>query len=111
MNSSETLKLNKDFKRLYYRGSCAVARCIVLYVRKNRGDKNRIGLTCGKAIGKAYKRNRAKRLMRESYRILSPELKKGYDIVIIARTQIDGKKCDDVLKDLRFVMGKLDMFQ
>ena len=110
MNSSETLKLNKDFKRLYYRGKCAVSHTVVLYVQKNRYDKNRIGLTCGKTVGKAFLRNRAKRLMRESYRILSPDIKKGYDIVIIARNAIGGKKCGDVLKDLRFAMGKLDMF-
>lgn len=110
MNSAETLKLNKDFKRLYYKGRCAVAYSIVLYVQKNRGTKNRIGLTCGKSVGKAFRRNRAKRLMRESYRILSPEIKKGYDIVIIARSAIIGKKCGDVLKDLRFALGKLDMF-
>ena len=110
MNSSETLKLNKDFKRLYYKGNCAVAHSVVLYVQKNRSDKNRIGLTCGKSVGKAFRRNRAKRLMRESYRILSPEIKKGYDIVIIARTAIGGKKCAEVLKDLRFAMGKLNMF-
>ena len=110
MNSSETLKLNKDFKRLYYKGRCAVAHSVVLYVQKNRGAKNRIGLTCGKSIGKAFQRNRAKRLMRESYRILSPEIKEGYDIVIIARTAIIGKKCGDVLKDLRFALGKLNMF-
>ena len=109
MNSSETLKLNKDFKRLYYRGSCAVAHSLVLYVQKNRTEKNRIGLTCGKSVGKAFRRNRAKRLMRESYRLLSPSIKKGYDIVIIARVSIVDKKCGDVLKDLRFAMGKLDM--
>lgn len=109
MNSCETLKLNKDFKRLYYRGHCAVAHSVVLYVQKNREGRNRIGLTCGKSVGKAFRRNRAKRLMRESYRILSPDIKRGYDIVIIARTAIVGKKCGDVLKDLRFAMGKLDM--
>ena len=109
MNGSETLKLNKDFKRLYYRGACAVAHSVVLYAKENRSEKNRIGLTCGKSVGKAFARNRAKRLMRESYRILSPEIKRGYDIVIIARTAIADKKCGEVLKDLRFAMGKLGM--
>jgi RNase P protein component len=47
--------------------------------------------------------------MRESFRALSPEIKKGYDIVIIARTAICGKKCGDVLKDLRAAMEKVDM--
>ena len=109
MKSAETLKLNKDFKRLYYRGKCAVSKTVVVYAQKNRRDCNRLGLTCGKSIGKAFRRNRAKRLMRESYRILSPEIKKGYDIVIIARSAIVDKKCGDVLKDLRFAMRKLDI--
>ena len=109
MNSAETLKLNKDFRRLYYRGKSAVARTVVLYVQKNRMQKNRIGLTCGKTVGKAVARNRAKRLMRESFRALSPEMKKGYDIIIIARTAICKKKCGDVLKDMRAAMERLEM--
>lgn len=109
MKSANTLKLNKDFKRLYYRGKCVVARSCVVYMSKNRLGRNRLGLTCGKTIGKATKRTRAKRLMRESYRLLSPELKSGYDIVIIARTRIIEKKCGDVLKDVRYAFSKLDM--
>lgn len=109
MNSNETLKLNKDFKRLYYRGKCVVARSVVIYTQKNRLGRNRLGLTCGKTIGKAVQRNRAKRLMRESYRLLGGNLKQGYDIVIIARTRILGKKCYDVLKDVRYAFSKQDM--
>ena len=109
MKSSETLKLNKEFKRLYYRGKCVVARSIVIYMSKNRLGHNRLGLTCGKTVGKATKRNRAKRLMRESYRMLSGELKQGYDIVIIARSSILGKKCGAVLKDVRYAFSKLGM--
>ena len=109
MNSSETLKLTKDFKRLYYRGKCIAARTVVVYILRNRLGRNRIGLTCGKTVGKAVRRNRAKRLMRESYRILSERLKQGYDIVIIARPRITEKKCGDVLKDVRYAFSKLDM--
>ena len=109
MNSAETLKLNKDFRRLYYKGKCVTSRTIVVYAQKNRGEINRIGLTCGKSVGKAFARNRAKRLIRESYRTLAPNLKKGYDMVFIARTAICGKKCGDILKDMSFLMEKLDM--
>ncbi len=109
MNNTETLKLNKDFKRLYYRGKCIVAYSVVIYVQKNRLGYNRLGLTCGKVIGKANKRNRAKRLMRESFRAVSPKLSLGYDIVIVARTRINGKKCAQVLKDVRYAFSKLDM--
>lgn len=109
MNSAETLKLNKDFKRLYYRGKCFAARNVVIYVQKNRLGRSRLGLTCGKTVGKATVRNRAKRLMRESYRLLDGQLKAGYDIVIIARPRIVGKKCGEVLKDVRYAFSKLDM--
>ena len=109
MNSTQTLKLNKDFKRLYYRGKCFPARCVVVYVQKNRFGSNRLGLTCGKSIGKAVKRNRAKRLMRASFQNLNPCLKQGYDIVVVARTRITEKKCPEVTKDMHFAFSKLDM--
>lgn len=111
MNSAETLKLNKEFKTLYYRGKCVVTRSIVVYLGKNRLPGNRLGLTCGKTIGKAFRRNRAKRLMRESYRMLSSDIKQGYDIVLIARASINGKKCTDVFKDLNYALRKLDMLK
>ncbi len=109
MKTAETLKLNKDFKRLYYRGKSVATRNVVIYAGKNRMGHNRIGLTCGKTVGKATKRNRAKRLMRESYRLLSGELKSGYDIVIVARTRIVDKKCGDVFKDVKYAFSKLNM--
>ena len=109
MNSTQTLKLNKEFKRLYYRGKCLPARTVVIYAMKNRFGFPRLGLTCGKSVGKAVVRNRAKRLMRESFRTLLPELSGGYDIVIVARTAICGKKCRDVLKDMRYAFSKLNM--
>ena len=111
MNSAETLKLNKDFKRLYYRGESVVTRSVVLYVQKNRLDTNRLGLTCGKTVGKANKRNRAKRLMRESYRLIHPDLKKGYDIVIIARTRILGRSCQEVMRDVHYAFSKLGLIK
>ncbi len=111
MNSAETLKLNKEFKRLYYRGKSIATRSVVVSVLKNNRSKNRIGLTCGKVIGKAVARNRAKRLMRESYRLLKPRLLSGYDIVLIARCGISGKKCEEVTRDMRYAFSKLDMIQ
>ena len=111
MNSAKTLKLNKDFRRLYYRGKNVVARCIVIYMQKNRFGHNRLGLTCSKTVGKATVRNRAKRLMRESYRLLETDLKQGYDIVIIARTRIVGKRYCDVSRDVKYAFSKLDMLK
>lgn len=102
-----TLKLNKDFKRLYYRGKCVACHNVVIYAQKNRFEKTRLGLTCGKSVGGAVSRNRAKRLMRESFRILSPRIKDNFDIVIVAKSRISDKKCGDVLRDVKYAFKKL----
>ena len=44
MNKKTTLKLNRDFRRLYYKGSSAVHPLIVTYASKNRLGYNRIGI-------------------------------------------------------------------
>ena len=109
MKKTETLKLNREFKRLYYKGKFSVCGCVVVYYIKTRRHRNRIGLTVGKNIGNAVKRNRAKRLIRESYRLSENRIKKGYDIVIVARASINGKKLDDVMRNLTHAMKKADL--
>lgn len=58
---------------------------VVIYIRRNNLGKNRIGITTSKKIGNAVKRNRARRIIKEAYRLSEPELKQGYDYVFVAR--------------------------
>lgn len=109
MKNTDTLKLNREFKRLYYKGKFCAKGSIVVYCIKTRRKINRLGLTVGKSVGNAVKRNRAKRLMRESYRLSEPMLQSGYDIVMVARASIDGKKLDKVMRDAEFAFKKLGM--
>jgi len=111
MNNTQSLKLNKDYKRLYYRGKTIAGKIIVVYVAKNRKNYNRLGLTCSKAIGKAVKRNRVKRLMRESYRLLEANIKNGTDIVIVARSRAAFCKCQKVKNELEYILNKLDLLE
>ena len=50
MNQKTTLKLNKEFKRLYFKGKSAVHPLIVTYASKNRLGRNRIGITVTNAL-------------------------------------------------------------
>lgn len=111
MKKTKSIKLNKDFKRLYYRGKSVVCGNVVVYALKNRSDNNRLGLTCGKSIGKATKRNRVKRLMREGYRLKEPEILTGFDIVMVARTRALKCKQQHILRDLDTAFLKLGMLK
>lgn len=106
MKHTETLKLNRDFRRLYSRGKSFASGYVVVYCTKNRKNSNRLGFTVSKTIGNAVTRNRAKRLMRESYRLMEDRIKIGYDIIIVARTRIVGKTFAQVKKDTEYSLRK-----
>ena len=82
-----TLKKNHDFQRLYRRGTSAVGGSLVIYCRKNRLRRNRVGLTASTKLGNAVKRNRARRRMRELYRLNADRLRPGWDLILVARTR------------------------
>lgn len=54
---------------------------------KNGGEENRVGYTVSTKLGKAVTRNRIRRRLREIYRLNAPNLKKGYNIVVVARAR------------------------
>jgi ribonuclease P protein component len=64
-----------------------VDRCMVFYCRRNRLGRNRLGITVSVKLGGAVVRNRARRRLREVYRLHQSELKPGWDILLVARTR------------------------
>lgn len=85
MNIRNTLKKNSDFRRLYSKGKSSVNPYMVVYCRRNNCKINRLGYTVSTKIGHAVVRNRVRRRLREIYRLNSPRMKAGYDIVVVAR--------------------------
>ncbi|MCQ2434805.1 MAG: ribonuclease P protein component [Oscillospiraceae bacterium] len=82
-----TIKLNqnKDFLRLYQRGAFCSLGSALLYAMPNGRSYNRLGITAGKKVGCAVKRNRAKRIIRAAYTANELSMPIGLDIVFVAR--------------------------
>ena len=107
MKFTESITDNRVYRQMYNRAKSMVCRNIVIYIRPNRLDKNRLGLTCSKTVGKAVERNRAKRVIKEAYRLNEQKIKKGFDVVIVARVRAKDARCTDIEKDLLYAAEKM----
>jgi len=85
MKKTKSLKKNKDFKEIYSTGVSYANKNLVMYIRKNGTDENRLGISVSKKIGNSVVRHRITRLIRESYRLNEESVIKGLDIVVVAR--------------------------
>jgi ribonuclease P protein component len=58
---------------------------LTLYARPNDHGHCRLGISISRKVGTAVRRNRIKRLLRESFRLMQHDLPVGYDLVIVVR--------------------------
>lgn len=94
------IKNNRDFSYLFKKGESIVTYGFVCYMRPRRGGSNRLGIVTGKKVGNAVQRNRARRIIREAFRLLDPVIKektqKRYDFVFVARSKTPTLKMQNV---------------
>ena len=98
MNGYESLKSNMNFQNVYKNGVSYANKYLVMYVLENRTDNLRLGISVSKKVGNSIVRHRLTRLIRESVRLNSGSILKGYDIVIIARANLKGKNISPLKK-------------
>lgn len=104
-----SLKKRKDFLNIAEQGNKAVAKGLVVQVRKRLTEKNKtnllVGYTATKKLGCAVVRNRIKRRLRAlSVEVLPNSANPNYDYVIIGRTAAFDRKFEDLKKDLKYAL-------
>ncbi len=109
MLRNDVLRNQADFDAVYNKGRSIGDKYVVVFYLKNHLDHNRTGFLASKKVGNSVKRNRARRLMRESYRHFKDQLPIGYDVIIIARNTISGRSFREVDSSIRNAFRRTGM--
>jgi ribonuclease P protein component len=110
-NSLEKLKKTEQFQKVYAGGKKYYAPFLQVFILRTSQECSRFGVTATKRLGDAVRRNRAKRLIRESMRLLSPAIANGTDIVILAKPEILKLKEPSVREQLSRIFKKAQIFK
>ena len=106
MKKTKMLKKNYEFRRVLSKGQYYSGFFIEAFVLNTKG--NYLGLAINTKIGKAFQRNKIKRLIRECYRCFEDNTREGFSIVFLWKKKKEAKDADffEIKKDIKNIMEK-----
>ena len=106
------IKHGRDFARLKQHGQRIALGCLVAnWQRLPPAARSRLGVITSGKIGNAVARSRARRLLRETFRVHQHDLAQPLDLVLVARPSIVGKRQQEVEKDFLTTLKKAGLLR
>ena len=108
MKKTTMLKKNYEFRHVLTKGKFYASKQIEIFILKNNKKRNLLGIAIGTKNGKAFQRNRAKRIIRECYTKLENQLIEGNSFVIMMNKNfcIDDIKFSEVYEEMKNIFEK-----
>ena len=108
MKKTKMLKKNYEFKNVLTKGKYYSGKNIEAFIKDNNKNCNFLGLAISVKTAKAVRRNKIKRLIRENYKILEPQIKNGKSIVFLWKKKSNIKEAtfDNIKSDMNSIFEK-----
>ncbi len=103
---------SSKYKAVFAEKASVYGQTLVMWVARLPDAGRRAGVVVSKkTFRRAVDRNRAKRLMREAFRLSRRWVAPDVGVVLVARRGIAGKTCQDVLRDFERVCRRAKVWR
>ena len=112
----EHIRRRPEFQRVQERGVRINGRLMTAILLANDRPHDRLGIVASRRVGGAVRRNRAKRLIREIFRLNKDRVSasapaenaggSGFDIVVIPRTELLDASFEAITADFRDILNR-----
>lgn len=100
LSTASRLRLSWEFRKAKENGQRLAVGCLIAnWLPSQDLQHSRVGVVSSKQIGSAVIRNRARRLLREAFRLHQHEFKRPVSLVLVARRSIVNCSFQDVERD------------
>lgn len=110
-NKLVTLKKNKEFGYVYRRGSAVGTKDFTLVHVKSRYGGVRAGFSVSKKVGNSVVRNRARRRLKEAFRLFLPDLSGNHSLIFVARQGAAQSEFGRLAGNMRYALKKAGILE
>ena len=104
----QRILIRREFDEVFAIKNSASDQNIIIYIKFNTSQYNRLGIVIGKKVGNAVKRNRFKRIVREAFRVSDFEADCCFDMVVLPRKPLNNELLStDIEKSLQLLVSKI----
>jgi ribonuclease P protein component len=103
----ERLRSGTEFRRVFAQGIRLEGAFFLLVAMENGRGYSRLGLAASRRVGGAVTRNRVRRLLRETFRLNRSAEARGFDLVLVPRSDMVTSTRSEVEREYRKRLRRL----